>query len=69
VSSSKLEAKMEEKVVLTVDECAKYLGISRPQAYLGVHNGSIPSLRIGKRIIISKVALEKLLANAGNNEG
>jgi len=57
---------MEEKVVLTVDEAAEYLGISRPQAYLGVHRGDIPSIRIGKRILIPKAALDKLLANAGS---
>ena len=56
---------MEEKVVLTVDECAKYLSISRPQAYLGVHTGAIPSIRVGKRILIPLAALSKLLANAG----
>lgn len=57
---------MEEKVVLTCDEAAEYLGISRPQAYLGVHRGDIPSIRIGKRILIPKAALDKLLANAGS---
>jgi excisionase family DNA binding protein len=56
---------MEEKVVLTVDECAEYLGISRPQAYLGVHRGDIPHIRVGKRILVPRAALEKLLANAG----
>jgi len=59
---------MEEKVVLTVDQCAEYLSISRPQAYLGVHTGAIPSIRVGKRILIPRAALEKLLANAGNKE-
>ena len=56
---------MEEKVVLTVDECAAYLQISRPQAYLGVHNGDIPHIRVGKRILIPLAALSKLLDNAG----
>ncbi|MFC2038371.1 helix-turn-helix domain-containing protein [Chloroflexota bacterium] len=59
---------MEEKVVLTVDEAAEYLGISRPQGYLGVHNGDIPSIRVGKRILIPKVALDKLLAGAGQKQ-
>ncbi len=57
---------MEEKVVLTVDECAEYLGISRPQAYLGVHKGDIPHIRVGKRILIPRAALDKLLESAGN---
>jgi len=55
-----------QKVVLTCDEVAEYLRISRPQAYLGVKRGDIPSIRVGRRILIPRVALEKLLANAGN---
>jgi len=57
---------MEEKVVLSVDECAKYLTISRPQAYLGIHKGDIPHIRVGRRILIPRAALDKLLANAGS---
>lgn len=48
-------------VVLTVDELASILKISRPQAYLGVKRGEIPHIRIGKRILIPRAALEKLL--------
>ena len=54
-----------EKVVMTVDECAEYLRISRPQAYLGVHQGEIPSIRVGRRILIPKAALDRLMASAG----
>lgn len=50
-----------EKVVLTVDECAAYLRISRPQAYLGVKTGQIPSIKVGRRILVPRQALENLL--------
>ena len=53
-----------EKVVLTVGECANYLRISRSQAYLGIHRGEIPHITIGKKILIPKVALDKMLENA-----
>lgn len=52
---------MEEKVVYTVDEVAVVLGISRPLAYLSVKRGEIPSIRIGKRLLIPVAALNKKL--------
>lgn len=55
-----------EKIVLTVDEAALILGISRPTAYQGVERGEIPHIRVGKRILVPRVALEKMLASAGS---
>jgi excisionase family DNA binding protein len=54
-----------EKLVLTVEEAAEILGISRPTAYQGIQSGEIPHIRIGRRILVPRAALEKLLANAG----
>ena len=62
-----MEAQMEaQKIVLTVEEAAEYLRISRPQAYLGVNRGDIPHIRVGRRILVPRAALEKLLATAGS---
>lgn len=55
-----------QSVVLTCDEVAELLKISRPQAYLGIKRGEIPHIRVGKRILIPRAALEKLLASAGS---
>jgi excisionase family DNA binding protein len=54
----------ERRKALTVDEAAYELGISRNAAYHAVRNGEIPSIRIGKRIIVPRAAFEKLLARA-----
>ena len=51
-----------ERLTLTVEECADLLGISRAFAYEQVNAGTIPSIRIGRRILIPKVALERLLS-------
>ena len=51
-----------EPKTLTVEEAARQLGISRASAYEGVRTGQIPSVRIGKRILIPLAALERLLA-------
>lgn len=56
---------MESKdYVLTVEEVGKMLRISRPQAYLGVKRGDIPTIRIGKRILIPREAFERMLNNS-----
>lgn len=48
--------------VCTVEEAAKMLKISRSSAYEGVRSGQIPSVRIGKRLLVPLAALERLLA-------
>ncbi len=47
---------------ITVDEAAIYLGVSRYSAYQAVREGSIPSIRIGRRILVPLQAFEALLA-------
>ena len=48
--------------VLTVDEAAVYLRISRGLAFAAVRDGTLPSLRIGRRILVPRRQLEALLA-------
>jgi excisionase family DNA binding protein len=38
------------------------LGISRGAAYTHARDGSIPTIKLGKRLLVPKAALEKLLA-------
>ena len=45
----------------TVTEAAALLGISRTSAYECVRRGEIPSLTLGRRVVISRVALERML--------
>ena len=51
----------ERELTLTVKETGKLLRIGRTNMYSAVKNGQIPSIRIGKRILIPKAALDKLL--------
>ncbi len=51
---------------LTVTEAATCLGVSRHFAYQAVRDGSIPSIRIGRRILIPTHAFEQLLASPGS---
>ena len=54
---------------LTVQEVAKILGIGRNSAYELVAQGRIPSLRLGKRLVIPRMALERMLEEAGHGKG
>jgi excisionase family DNA binding protein len=51
----------ERKLTLSVDETATLLGISRQLAYTSVKEGRIPAIRIGRRLLVPRRALEKLL--------
>lgn len=55
---------MENKAIMTVEEAARFLRISRPSAYQAVKKGDIPIIRIGRRILVPVAALEKMLENA-----
>jgi len=52
----------EERVTFTVEETAKLLGIGRQLAYDRVNTGEIPVIKIGRRLLVPRSALEKLLA-------
>ena len=52
---------MENKLTLTVSETAKLLGLSRASAYSLAAQGVIPTIRLGRRLVVPKVALQKLL--------
>ena len=45
----------------TVEEAGKLLGIGRNQTYEAVHRGDLPYIRIGKRLLIPKAVLDRLL--------
>jgi excisionase family DNA binding protein len=51
-----------QKQTLTVPETARLLGIGRHSAYLAVRAGSIPSLKIGRRILVPRQAVRQMLA-------
>ena len=51
----------ENRLVLTVTEAAAALGISRAHAYELVARGELPSLRLGRRIVVPRRCLERLV--------
>ena len=51
-----------ERKTVTVEEAATILGVGRNKAYEAARSGEIPTIRIGKRLLVPQVALEQLLA-------
>lgn len=54
-------APVGERLTLTVEEAATLLGISRAFAYEAVNRGDIPSIRIGRRVLVPKAGLQRML--------
>lgn len=52
----------DKRLTLTVEEAAEILGLSRAFAYEAVRRGEIPSIRIGRRVLVPKAALNRLLS-------
>jgi excisionase family DNA binding protein len=50
-----------ELLTLSVTEAAEVIGISRAHAYEMVRVGRIPSIRLGRRVVVPRKALEKFL--------
>ena len=48
-----------------VGEAAKLLGIGRNQAYEAVGRGELPTIKIGKRLLVPRAALDRML-NGGD---
>jgi excisionase family DNA binding protein len=46
---------------MQVDDVAKALGLSRASAYEAVRTGEIPSIRIGRRIVVPTAAVRRML--------
>ena len=51
-----------ERRTFTVPEAARLLGIGRSAAYDAARRGELPTLRIGRRILVPRAALEQLLS-------
>jgi excisionase family DNA binding protein len=50
-----------KRITLTVEEAGARLGISRTLAYELVRRGDIPSIRLGRRVLVPVRALELMV--------
>jgi excisionase family DNA binding protein len=52
-----------ERETYTILEAARILGVGRTVAYAAAASGAIPTLRIGRKVLVPRVALHHLLAS------
>lgn len=52
---------MDENPVLTVEEAGRLLRLSRGSAYEAVRRGDIPTIRIGRRLLVPRARLMAML--------
>ncbi len=51
---------------MSVPEAGKeYLGLGRDASYQAARRGELPIIRIGKRMIVPRIAMERMLREAG----
>ncbi len=53
---------VDDRLTMSIEECARRLGIGRNSAYEAVARGEIPVIRVGKRLLVPKAQLDKLFA-------
>ena len=58
-----MENQDKNTLTLSVKQAAALLSLSRHSIYAAIARGELPSLKLGKRILIPKAALEKILSN------
>lgn len=57
-----------ERRTLSVSEAARVLGISRAHAYDCVRTGELPSISLGRRVVVPRQAIEELLARGSSDD-
>jgi excisionase family DNA binding protein len=56
-----LDLTRERRAVLSIEEAGSILGISRGHAYKSARNGSLPTVRVGKKYLVPVQRLKALL--------
>jgi len=46
----------------TIEEAARLLGVGRNQAYEAAKRGEIPTIKIGKRLLVPRQSFDRILA-------
>jgi excisionase family DNA binding protein len=54
-----------ERLTYDVVEAGRLLGLGRNASYEAAKAGQIPTIRIGRRLLVPKAALDRLLNEAG----
>jgi excisionase family DNA binding protein len=53
-----------ERQTYTIEQAAKIIGVSRNTGYDAAKSGQLPTIKVGRRLLVPRVALERMLATA-----
>jgi excisionase family DNA binding protein len=59
----------ERSPTMSVDDAADLLQIGRNLCYAAANTGQIPAIRIGKRLLVLRIPLERMLRGEGKAAG
>jgi excisionase family DNA binding protein len=59
-----LAARWDDHDTFTVEEAGEILRLSRGSAYSAAASGELPTIRFGRRMVVPRLALERLLTGA-----
>jgi len=54
-------ADLQRRPTLTVEEAGRVLGLARGGAYTAARRGQIPTIRVGRRLVVPSAALLRML--------
>jgi len=57
-----MQSSRKEKLVYSVPEAGRLLSLSRATSYMLANQGIIPTIRLGRRLVVPKIAIERMLA-------
>ena len=60
-ASPRIQLLSDDRLTWTITEAAQLLGISRATAYEAAHRGELPVRLIGRRMLVPRIALLRLL--------
>jgi len=58
---------MAERQTLTIPEAAELLGVSRGLAYAAARVGDLPTVKLGRRLLVPRARLEDMLGLNGHD--
>ena len=53
-----------ERLTYSVEEAARLLGLGRNSAYEAAKSGQLPTIKIGRRLLVPRDALKRMLKSA-----
>jgi hypothetical protein len=63
-TGAKMDVTVSPKTISVVEAGRKYFGLKRAGSYAAAARGELPTIRLGRRLRVSVVALERMLAEA-----